>query len=56
MSTETREVEEGKAVAVANVEEKVVGASVIAVLKNIGQGKFEQTLVELHRLLNIGTE
>src|SRR5688572_8074367 len=53
---EAGEVEEGQQVAVADVEEEVVRALVVAVLEDLGQGEFEQLLVEADRLLDVGRD
>ena len=50
---ETGEVEEGEQVAVADVEEEVRRALVVAVLEQLGQGEPEQVLVEADRPLDV---
>ena len=50
---EPREVEEGEQVAVADVEEEVVGALVVAVLEDLRQRELEQLLVEGDRPLHV---
>src|SRR5262249_2683587 len=49
-------IEESNGVAMANIKEEVRRALVIAVLKDIGQGKFQQSLVELYGPLHVGAE
>ena len=51
---EAGEVEEGQQVAVADVEEEVVAAGVVAVLEDLRQRELEQLLVEAHRALDVG--
>src|SRR5262249_61962232 len=49
-------IEESNGVAMANIEEEVRRAFVIGILKDIGQGKCEEVLVELYSPLNVGAE
>src|SRR5215813_1872679 len=40
----------------ADIEEEVGRPLVVAVLEDVSQGKFEETLVKLYRALHVGTE
>ena len=51
---EAREVEERDEVALAQIEEEVVGARVIPVFEDVRQGHLEDLLVEAHSALDIG--
>jgi hypothetical protein len=53
---ETREVEEGKEVPVADVEEEVRRAAVVPVLEELRQGKLENPLVEVDGPLDVARE
>jgi len=53
---ESREVEEGEQVAVADVEEEVRRAGIVAVLDQLGEGEAEDVLVEAHRPLDVVRE
>jgi hypothetical protein len=50
------EVEEGEQVAVADVEEEVRGAGVVAVLDQLGQREAEHVLVEAHGPLDVAAD
>ncbi len=50
---EAGEVEERDEVAVADVEEEVVGARIVTVLNDLGQGEPEHPLIEVHRPLDV---
>src|SRR5215472_575053 len=52
----TGEVEEPEQIVVADVEEEVVGASVVAVLHELDEREAEEFLVELDRLLGVATD
>src|ERR1700758_80941 len=49
----TREVEEAEQDVVADVEEEMVGARIVAVLHHLDQRETEELLVELDRLLGV---
>jgi len=51
--SEVGEVEEGDGIAVADVEEEMVGAAVVTVLEELDQGEAEQILVEADGLLDV---
>ena len=53
---ESGQVEEGEQVAVADVEEEVVGAGVVAVLEDLGQGELQDALVELDGPSYVGAD
>ena len=53
---EAGEVEERERVAVADVEEEVRGAAVVAVLEHVGERELEQVLVEGRGALDVGAE
>ena len=53
---EAGEVEEREQVAVADVEEEVGRALVVAVLEQLGERELEQVLVEADRPLDVGAE
>ena len=50
---ETGQIEERERVAIADVEEEVRRAAVVAVLEHLGQRELEQLLVELDRPLDV---
>src|SRR3954466_9119455 len=50
------EVEEGGEVAVADVEEEMRGARIVAVLDQLGQREAEHVLVEAHRRLDVAAD
>src|SRR5205823_29870 len=50
------EIEEGYGIAMADIEKEVGRPLVITVLKDISQGKFEETLVKLDGPLHVGAE
>jgi hypothetical protein len=51
-----REVEEAEQVAVADVEEEVAGAGIVAVLDQLDQREPEELLVEADRLLDVAAD
>ena len=53
---ETREVEEGEQIAVADVEEEVRGAGIVAVLDQLGEREAEQVLVEADGPLDVAAD
>src|SRR4051795_11981601 len=53
---QAREVEEGQQVAVADVEEEVRGARVVAVVDQLGQREAEHVLVEAHGRLDVAAD
>src|SRR4051794_24391134 len=53
---EARQVEEREQVAVADVEEEVVGAGVVAVLEDLGERELEDALIEVDRASYVGAD
>jgi hypothetical protein len=53
---ERREVEEGEEIAVADVEEEVRRALVVAVFEQLGERELEQILIERDGLLDVAGE
>jgi hypothetical protein len=53
---EAGQVEEREQVAVADVEEEVVGAGVVAVLEDLGQPELQQALVEVDGRADVGAD
>src|SRR5712691_4472426 len=56
LESETREVEEGQQVAVAEIEEKVGRAGVVAIFHDLDQREAEQVLVELDGLFDVAAD
>ena len=53
---ETGKVEEGQQIAIADIEEEVVGPLVVTVLEDVGKRELEQVLIEADCPFDVGSE